>query len=183
MSHLLANSDVTHDVTDDVTNGGKSTRESRLETLKGLFSALGFVYSIVTTGTLVSLLERSVGDFQLFMWRHFFGLIYCCVILLYRRELPRVPRTEIVNVVLYTFFSNGSSGIYVAVTLISASSAQCIEVTSSILSGLVLYGIFLKERITWKNIMCAVICVCGVILVVQPDFLFHNSLHSQDTFI
>ena len=145
---------------------------SRKEIAKGLVSAFGFVIVLVASGTWVALLEKSIGDFELFSLRSTFAMIVCAVVFVYRRESPSVPRSEVMNISLYCVVGNGVGLTHIAVTLIPASSVQCVLITSSIVSGLILYWIFLKEKVTMKNILCAIICSIGVFLIVQPDFFF-----------
>ena len=37
---------------------------------------------------------------------------------------------------------------------------------------MVIFAIFLRDRLSVKSLIFAVMCVCGVLLVIQPDFMF-----------
>ena len=145
---------------------------SRVNIIKGLISGLIYVIVLVATATWVALLEKSISDFELFSLRSGFTWIMCVVILIYRKEFPKIPFNEIVNVGLYSFFGNSVGLTHIAVTLIPASSVQCVLITSSIVSGVILYWIFLREKVTLKNALSAVACIVGVVLIIQPDFFF-----------
>ena len=157
----------------DDNNGEKTSVTSRVNIIKGLVSALAFVIVLVATATWAALLEKSIGDFELFSLRSGFTWIMCVILLTYRKELPKIPFNEIVNIVLYSFFANSIGLTHIAVTLIPASSVQCVLITSSIVSGVILYWIFLKEKVTLKNALSAVACILGVVLIIQPDFFFN----------
>ena len=57
-------------------------------------------------------------------------------------------------------------------TLVPASSSQSIQITTSIFSGIVLFAIFWDENITIRRVALALVCVVGVTLVIQPEFIF-----------
>ena len=150
----------------------KTVKQSRLHILYGILNA--FIYVIVTVGAAVcvSRLNRSIGDFQLALFRSGFGfLAYGCAIL-YQKKFPLVPRCHIRTLLLNCFVSNNSIGVFIAVTLVPASSVQCIAITSGIISGIILFAILLSEKFTVKDIIFALLCIFGVIFVVQPKFLF-----------
>ena len=125
------------------------------------------------SATCVQLLQRTVPDFELDTCRFSTTAIVLFIWLLISRKSLKIPTSEIVNVVCYGFITFvDTTSIYVAVTMLPLSSVQSIEVTTVLLSGIPLYAIFWKEEITVKRVIFAVLCVCGVILVVQPEFIF-----------
>ena len=92
-----------------------------------------------------------------------------------------IPRSEI----LWTFFYATlvfirSIGQFVAVTLVPVSCSQSIEMTMSIASGIVLFAIFWEENITFRRVGLALMCAVGVILVIQPEFIFHHQTHKPN---
>ena len=48
-----------------------------------------------------------------------------------------------------------------------------------IVSEIILFALFWNERITIKSLTFAVLCTCGVILVIQPEFIFINTDHME----
>ena len=67
---------------------------------------------------------------------------------------------------------------FIAVTFIPAAAVFCLNTTSTVLMGLVLFSICWNEGVTVKKILFALICVGGVILVIQPWIdLNHPSPH------
>ena len=78
---------------------------------------------------------------------------------------------------------------FIALTLTSVTSVHCIFITSGIISGLIIFLLAVKEKITVKKVVCALLCISGVTLVVQPDFLFNgvqqteNDTRSETVFV
>ena len=146
---------------------------SVLQTLKGLIAKLLVALLTTTSATCVQLLQRTVPDFELDTCRFSTTAIVLFIWLLISRKSLKVPTSEIFNVVCYGFITFvDTTSIYVAVTMLPLSSVQSIEVTTVLVSGIPLYAIFWKEEITVKRVIFAVLCVCGVILVVHPEFIF-----------
>ena len=56
--------------------------------------------------------------------------------------------------------------------MIPISAAQSLQQTSQIVSGVLLFALILKEKITIRILVSSVLCVAGIMLVIQPDFLF-----------
>ena len=179
MDNNLEKSQLLERETDKTDTGQDNPPKFRTDIAKGLLSAFGFVTLCATTATWVALLEKSIGDFELFALRSGFSWIMCVVVLTYRKELPTIPRRDIMNISLYSIVGNGVGLTYIAVTLIPASTVQCVAITSSIVSGVILYRIFLNETISLKNVLCAVVCSAGVVLIVQPDLLFKSVLEQN----
>ena len=69
---------------------------------------------------------------------------------------------------------------YTAITFIPVASAHCVLLTVALLSGLVLFTLVTKERITVEKVVSAVLCITGVVLVLQPAFIFHNDLEASN---
>ena len=88
---------------------------------------------------------------------------------------------EILTTVYFAISANSTFGILIAVTLIPASSVQCLQTLSVLISGIILYKIFLKESISLVSVLCVGLCMCGTTLVVQPDFLFGESSQKHDS--
>ena len=75
--------------------------------------------------------------------------------------------------VLYTVATTTMSvAIYISMTMIPISATQSSQQTSQIVSGILLFALILKERITIRILLSSVLCIAGIILVIQPDFLF-----------
>ena len=140
---------------------------------------------MVLSTVCVTRLNRSIGDFELAFLRNGFGLLAFVCVMVYQRKLPTVPKCHIGTVIVCCFMYNNSIGTYIAVTLVPVSSVQCIAIASGMCSGVILFSTFLSEKITFKNVIFVSLCVCGVVFVVQPNFLFHtflqNYLYEVDT--
>ena len=158
-----------------------TTREEKernsYETFKGILAAFAWVPLLVTSAASVQLLQRQVPDFELNALRFgTAGILFAIGVIFFTRQCPVIPILEITSVmgfVTFTFCSTVSN--YTAVTFISLSSFQSIYLTTCIVSGVILYAIFLKEQMTLKMMSAAILCCIGVLLVIQPQFIFHNS--------
>ena len=64
---------------------------------------------------------------------------------------------------------------YMAVTFIPVASAHSVFVAITLTSGLVLFTLIAKEKMRIDRPLAVLVCIAGVLLVLQPTFLFHNS--------
>ena len=64
-----------------------------------------------------------------------------------------------------------SLGYYTAVSLLPAACEVSLQNTITVLAGLVLFSVFWKERINLWKLVCAALCIVGVVMVVQPKFM------------
>ena len=96
------------------------------------------------------------------------------LLLVVNRNLPKVETLNMAIISLYSLTTISISLPFaVAVTMSALSSAQCILVTSGITSGLLIFRLTLNEKITIRKDICVILCLTGVILIVQPEFLFY----------
>ena len=144
------------------------------EAFKGLLAIFVDVLSMVVAACSVQLLERKVPDFELNLLRYSAALAsYGLFVLFVKKELPVIPRSEIISSLCFCFLTFMTSVcLYVAVTLIPVSSAESLRITSAIVSGTFMFAIFWDEKISCKNVIPVVLCSCGVLLVIQPEFIF-----------
>ena len=147
--------------------------------VKGILAILVQVILIVLSATCCQLLRRRLPDFELNTMRSFAGLIFMIFGLMYQKKLPWIQKSHI-----FVTFCYGctnviiSTSIYVAVTFVSVASVQSLIMTSNITSGIFIFWISGVEKITWYKGSFAALCICGVILVVQPEFIF---MHTHTT--
>ena len=66
-------------------------------------------------------------------------------------------------------------------TFLPAATVSCVYSTSSIIFGLFLYALCLKEIITIRKILFAGLCVSGVILVIQPWIEYEGNISNNET--
>ena len=146
---------------------------NKSQKLIGLFALVLTVLTITASATSVQLLERT--DFELNTFRTGTALLLGSLVVLYKREWPWIPRSEVAVVSLSSVLSFISSVCYyIAVSVLPLTSVESLQVASCISSGIQMFAFFLKERITVKRLLFAALCICGVILVTQPDFLFRK---------
>ena len=137
--------------------------------LKGIMAAFVWVLFAVTSTTCVQLLKRKVPDFELNTLR------------IVTRTIPVLPRDTIPSTIAFGTFSFLSSTChFVAVTFVPISTAQCLHFTSGIIFGMFLFTMFWEDKITTKGVLCAILCTIGVILVIQPNFIFTNTVSFVD---
>ena len=65
-----------------------------------------------------------------------------------------------------------SLAIFVSVTLLPVSSVQSLTQTSGIVSGVILFYLFLDDKPTLPVLLSALMCTFGVLCVIQPNFVF-----------
>ena len=152
-----------------------------LDKLKGFASAWLWVAMVTVSATCCQLLERRIPDFELNTIRVFTAWILMIIVLLVKRRIPKTETFKMPYLFLHSFFASGISvPLYIAVTLTSVTTAQCIFMTSGITSGLFIFLLIVKEKITIKRVLCAILCITGVILVVQPEFLFSDAEQTRN---
>ena len=150
-------------------------KSKSVQTLTGMILALLWVLTMVVSAASVHLLQRQIPDFELNMFRCAAPFLCCCVGAIFMRRLPVLPKSEIVCTLLYSSLSIiGALTQYVAVTFVPISLVQCIIITSGVTSGIILFAVFGTEKVTLQNALCSLLCICGVIFMLQPDVIFHS---------
>ena len=149
---------------------------SYLESVKGIIAVFSVVILNTISASCVQLLGRRIPDFELNTFRSVVPLIFLSIGLIMMRRWPRIDRSEIGLTILCSLLGSSSKmGELVAVTFLPAAAVSCLFSTSAITSGLCLFAVLLKETITVKKVLLAVVCICGAILVVQPWMEFRMS--------
>ena len=147
----------------------KSNATSYLESVKGIIAVFSVVILYTVSATCVQLLERRIPDLELNLFRCGIPLIFYSIGLILMQRCPVIARSAIGATLLYSLAGSSSKlGEFVAVTFLPAATVSCVFSTSTIIFGLLLFYLLLKETVTVKKILFAVMCVCGVTLVVQP---------------
>ena len=165
LDSLLRNSE------DSGTNN--NDKVSFFDKLKGIVAMVVCDVNVVVSTSCCQLLERRIPDFELNTMRLITGLVFMTLGLIYRKQLPWIPKSHIVAMLCYCSSTvTLSLCTFVAVTLIPLASAQCITTSSGITSALFIFAVFWTEPITVKRVVFALLCISGVVLVVQPDFIF-----------
>ena len=139
--------------------------------MKGIAAAFAVDFFVVVSATSVQLLERHIPDFELNIFRNLVPLIVSILgkVVLRDWRWPFIDRDKIRVTSAYVTltFVSGSS-FFISMALLPASMVASISKTSSIISSLILFGIFWDETADWKKVSFALCCIAGVILVVQP---------------
>ena len=158
----------------------KTQCERFADIFKGLLCAFSVSCMLVMSSTFVQLLERRIPDFQLNAVRFASAFVFSSLSVIYTRELPILPRSEILITFCFGFLFFIGPIVYVAATFIPLSSVQAILLTSGIVFIAILYEFFGVEPLTLKTMTCAAICVFGVLLVIQPEFIFQRTAHLSE---
>ena len=153
----------------------KSNTTSYPESVKGIIAVFSAVILYTASATCVQLLERRIPDLELNAFRCGIPLIFYSIGFIMMQRWPMIDRSEIGSTLLYSLAGSSSKmGEFVAVTFLPAAAVSCLYSTSRITFGLLLFSLLLKEGVTVKKTLFAVMCVCGVILVVQPWMEFRT---------
>ena len=106
----------------------------------------------------------------------FLSQVSTSLFFLVTKTLPKVAVDSFLPVILYVMASATISVTqYTAVTFIPVASAHSVFVTITLSSGLVLFTLIAKEKMRIDRPLAVLICIAGVLLVLQPTFLFHTS--------
>ena len=148
--------------------------------LKGLVWAIIWVAMITLSNTCCQLLQRKIPDFELNTMRYLAGFIFAGLMLIYQRRLPRIGGAELPGVAAFgTFSVLAALSIYTAVTFAPVASAQSLLLTSSTIAGLLIFRVCGDERITVKRVLFATICIVGIVLILQPEFITSEKHESR----
>ena len=150
-------------------------RSNYKDKIKG--TVFGFVVVLLgaASGVSVQLLERRIPDMELNAMRSGGACILFLVVLSLRGRLPCVPRSIWKGVLVYTFVTSMCSvTIYVSMTMLPVSTVQSLQQTFQITSGIILFALILKEKITIRMLISSLLCIVGIFMVIQPEFLFHE---------
>ena len=151
-------------------------KQGTVHKVKGIFTACLWVIFMVISIVSVQLLERRIPDFELNAARCALPFLLSIIVILTRRQLPVIAREEIVSTTWYSILSFICSvTLYVASSLLPVSSVQSVSQTSNIVSGIILFYLFLEDRPTLQVWISTLMCTGGVLLVIQPSFIFHHT--------
>ena len=146
-----------------------------LDKVKGFTVATAYVSAVVVSATCYQLLVKRIPDFELNTIRLLTVWILMIILLLAKRKMPKTDKFKLTIFFFHNICASGISLPYfIAVTLTAVTSVHCIFITSGITSGLFIFLFAVKEKITVKKVVCALLCIIGVTLVVQPYFLFNG---------
>ena len=144
-------------------------RTSCIQSLKGVIAAFAEVLLFVASATSVQLLERRIPDLELNTFRNAVPALLYTLGILFTGKWPVIQRDKVAVTFLYTVitFINGLF-FFIAVTMLPAGMVASVVSTSYILFGLVAFALCFNEQITLRAVLLSVLCVCGVILIIQP---------------
>ena len=150
-------------------NEDNKEQERCLQSLKGVIATFAQVLLFTASATSVQLLERRIPDLELNTFRNAVPAVLYGLGILFTRKRPYIQRDKIMITFLYTVvtFMNGLF-FFIAITLLPAGIVSSVVNTSCILFSLVAFSLCSNERVTPKAVLLSVLCMCGVILIIQP---------------
>ena len=144
-------------------------RKKLLVTFKGIIAVFLAVVLFTTSATCVQLLERRIPDMELNTFRLGVPLLFYAAGLVILRRWPVIDRSQIWATLAFAFVTSSSAlAEFVAVTFLPAATVFCLNTTSTIMTGLLVFAICWDELVTLKKTLFALLCVGGVIMVIQP---------------
>ena len=155
-------------------------RSNKISTVKGIAAMLGFTFMAAISRICVQMLEKTVPDFELNTIRC--GSYVVCMALYFAvtKTWPTVKRENWTSVGLLAIFSNLCTlTLFIAVTMIPLTSFESVFVTSQAVTSLIIFRLINKETTTWEKLLGVPVCSAGVILVLQPPFIFGGQHHSD----
>ena len=160
-------------------NNYKGDNGNYMQTIKGIVSVFTAVILLTASAISVQLLERRIPDLELNAFRSSTPLLCYSIGILITRKWPVISRSEIKVTVVYTVqtFLSGLCA-FVSVSLLPIAFVQCVIQTVNITTGLCLFSLFWNEKLEIKSVLFAAMCICGVVLVIQPDFIFTGKISS-----
>ena len=124
----------------------------------------------------VQLLEKRIPDFELNTFRSASPLVFYFLGMPITRKWPLIPRTHLLTAFFYVLLSFvWPITVFIGVTFLPLTTVQCVMQTTNIAIGVVMFYIFLKETISIQILVSALVAICGVIMVIQPDFIFNHN--------
>ena len=150
-------------------NEDNKGRKRCLQSFKGVIATFAQVLLFTASATSVQLLERRIPDLELNTFRNTVPAVLYALGILFTRKWPAVQRDKIIITFLYTVvtFLNGLF-FFIAITLLPAGIVSSVVNTSCILFSLVAFSLCSNERVTPKAVLFSILCVCGVVLIIQP---------------
>ena len=147
----------------------ESIEKSYLKTATGVIAVFSAVILFCISATSVQLLERRIPDLELNTFRSGIPLIFYSTILLVIKRWPIIERSQFAATLAYSLgISCSALSQFIAVSFLPAAAAFCVCCASAIIWGLFIFALCWNERVTMKKVLFACLCICGVILVVQP---------------
>ena len=92
-----------------------------------------------------------------------------------------IARREIIITLVYTMVHLMQSlGHYIGYSFLPVSSVKCVSLTLQIVSGIFLLSLFWSENVNFQKIISAGLCIAGIVLIIQPEFLFPYHSETED---
>ena len=169
-------------------DGGKSTEDvdsnagqrDYVKSFKGISSAFIYTFMWVASPVCVQLLQQRIPDMELNVARCVTPLILYIVGIVISRRWPTVERAHILCYFAYTVVVFIQSlCAFIAFKILPLASVQCTYFAATLVSGMALLYFFWSEKITINAVLSALLCLLGVVFVIQPGFIFKHDQTSM----
>ena len=93
--------------------------------------------------------------------------------MIFLRTWPAIEREEIPYVGVYTLIHLTTSvAHYSGYAILPLTSVTCVSYTAQILVGIIIFRLFGTKDVTIIKLLAALLCVTGIVLVMQPMLIF-----------
>ena len=142
--------------------------------MKGMTALVFCLFFLVTSATNVQLLQQRISDFALNSLTCGSAFLISTCSLVATRQWPVIAREEWISTSLYSLNNFvWPVTLYIDVRLLPTATVESIIQASNITFGIVLFYFFLGEKPTLFVLLSSVLCISGIISVIQPDFIFN----------
>ena len=146
-----------------------------VQKMKGLTAFVLCLFFIVSSAINVQLLEQRISDFALNSLTCGSAFLMSICSLVVTRQWPIIAREEWISTTVYALNNFvWPVTFYIAVRYLPTATVESIIQASNITFGIVLFYFFLGEKPTVFVLLSSVLCISGIISVIQPDFIFNS---------
>ena len=155
----------------------KKLIRGKLISATGVLSMCVCAFVVAASSICVQGLQRAVPDFELNAIRNGFAWMLTALLCVLTKTSPKLPKKDFTKIGLYSgllFFD--TMGLYTSVTFIPLATQQAFYNTTTLVGGLLLLWTLMKLRPTVDKVVSVLLCAAGIVLVLQPDFIFTRTV-------
>jgi len=135
----------------------------KIGTIKGLLSLLGAALTVASFGVFVHLVSPMFGTGMQSFLRAFIAAVLVAGVIIFRRRLARLTRTQLIRTVLVGLGAFGTFTLFtVSVHTITVGTAMGLLYGCSILSACISGALFLKESFTRVQLIGTLLALAGL---------------------
>ncbi len=143
----------------------------------GVFACLTAALGMATAQGL----QGAIPDWELAAWRLLAKTAYACAVLVFRQELPTVPKELVFYILIYSgMYTAYNFSIFASCNNMALGESTSIFTIIYMVCGTTLSFVFGLESVKMVKVVAIVICTVGALLVSQPAFLHIDHLHTGE---